>query len=113
MKFVKSLILLTVMLALTACAGGAVPKPDHLTVHQRYEAACVSAGTAYGIIAKVNDLHPLKASQQAQVLKAVAITDQRCKLAPGGDYPYTATDAVMAELEGAAATLNAIKGEVQ
>lgn len=112
MSHIKSICILALGLALAACAGN-VPKPDHLTVHQRYEIACVSAGTAYGVIAKVNALKPLKKAQQDQVLKAVAITDQRCKLKPGQDYPYTATDAVMAELEGAASTLNTIKGEVQ
>lgn len=112
MSYLKTILVMTLLLALSACQSS-VPRPDHLTVHQRYEAACVGAGEAYGVIAAANNLHPLKAAQQAQVLKAVAITDARCKLKPGEDYPYTATEAAMVELEGAAATLNTIKGEVR
>lgn len=108
----KRLILAVALAALAACAApGGTKQP--MTVHQRIETACVSAGTAYEVIAAVNNVHPLKKAQQDQVLKAVAITDQRCKLAPGADYPYTMSEVLLNELEGAAATLNTIKGAVQ
>ncbi len=84
-----------------------------LTVHQRIEAACVSAGTAYGVIAVVNNVHPLTADQQNTVLRAKAKVDQRCKLAPGEDYPYTLNDVALSELEDAAANLKAVKGAVK
>jgi hypothetical protein len=109
----KKLIVMLVglSLALAAC----VPtKPDApLTVHQRYEAACVSAGASYAAIAAVNKVHTLTASQQAKVLVAVGLTDARCKLAPGKDYPYTATEAALAELEGAAGTLATIEEAIR
>ncbi len=107
-------IVLVIILILLIAGCANLPKPPPtLTIHQRYEIACVSGGTAYGVITMVNNLHPLTASQQAQALKAKQKVDKRCKLAPGQDYPYTALDAVMTDLEGAAATLNRIKGEVQ
>lgn len=101
---------LLLALCLSACAAGNA-KP--LTVHQRIEVACVDAGTAYGVIAAINNVHTLTADQQAAVLKAKVQIDLRCKLAPGADYPYTLTDAALAELENAAVTLKAIKGAVK
>lgn len=106
----KLLLPLTLVLLLSACAGSA---GKIVTVHQRVEAACVSAGTAYGIIAAVNNVRPINASQQAQVLKAKAIVDPRCELPPGGDYPYSMSEVLLSELEGAASTLEAIKGVVK
>jgi hypothetical protein len=102
-------LILPFLLALTL-VGCASTTHGPLTVHQRYEAACVGAATAYGVIATVNAVHPLTVSQQANALLAKHKIDQRCQLAPGQDYPYTASEAVLSELESAAATLNQIKG---
>lgn len=103
----KTLLTIVLVSFLASCATQpAAP----LTVHQRIEAACVSAGTAYGVIAAVNNVHSLTADQQASVLKAKALVDARCKLAPGADYPYTLSGITLSELEGAAGTLEAIKG---
>lgn len=107
----KKLFALALVVALSACATPPPPKP--LTVHQRIEVACTDAGTAYAVITEVNNVHPLKASQQAQVLKAVEIIDKRCKLGPGEDYPYTLESALLSELERAADTLATIKKEVK
>lgn len=107
MKLIATLVL---VIALSACAS----KPTKpLTVHQRYEVACVGAATAYGVIAAVNNVKPLKASQQKQVLEAKAKIDTRCELGPGEDYPYTATEAVMDELESSAALLKKVEGELR
>jgi hypothetical protein len=112
MRFTLNLMIASVVLALAvACVPRAI-KP--LTVHQRYEAACVSAGAALGVITDINKLHPLPAATQARVLEIKrTIFDKRCKLAPGEDYPYTATEAVLSELEGAADNLETIEGEAK
>lgn len=105
-------LILTLLLALLcACVPTNPTRP--LTVHQRYEAACVNAGVAYGVIIAANRIRTLSASTQAQVLQAKKLIDQRCALAPGEDYPYTATAAALAELEGASDTLTLIKESVQ
>lgn len=107
----KTFLMAGLALALFAAAGCTGPggtKAD--TVHERIESACVSAGAAYGIIAKANAIKPLPAATQAKVIAAVDITDGPCKLEPGEDYPYTMAEAALRELEGAAATLNTIKG---
>lgn len=107
----KMMLLAAALVGLAACVGN--PKPDTpLTVHQRYETACVGAGEAYGVIAAANNVKPFKATVQAQVLSAKAVIDKRCELAAGGDYPYTATEAVLSELEGSAAILAKIKGQL-
>lgn len=100
------------LLVVGACVSSPA-KPEHLTIHQRYELACVDSGIAFGVIKAVNDVKPLKAIQQKQATDAYTLTAKRCKLAPGEDYPYTATDAVMDELESSAATLKKIQGEVK
>jgi len=102
-----------VFLLIVALAGCATTPHAPLTVHQRIEAACIGGGTAYGVITAVNNLHPLSASQQAQASSAKAKLDKKCKLAPGQDYPYSLSDALLTELEGAAGMLNTIKSEVQ
>lgn len=112
MSLIKTICVLSLAAALAACGSHPV-KPADLTVHQRYETACVSAGTAFGVITAVNNAHPLTAAQQKAASDAYAKIKPRCKLAPGQDYPYSASELVLSELEGAADTLNKIKGEVQ
>ncbi len=104
------LLLAIVVIASIGCAN--IPHGPQ-TFHQRYEAGCIGAGTAYGVITAINNVHPLKASQQARVLKAKSKIDDRCKLAPGADYPYSGSDAILAEVEAAAGDLKAVEGEVK
>lgn len=107
----KKLILsLVVSVILVGCVSKP-PKP--LTIHQRYEAACVGSGVSFGVITAINDLKPLKATQQKQATDAYEKIAKRCKLAPGQDYPYTASDIVMDELESSAAILKKLEGEVK
>lgn len=101
-------------LSLTAFGGGCATKPTKpLTLHQRYEAACVGGGTSFEVITAVNDLKPLTASQQKQAADAYGKLKPRCKLAPGQDYPYTVSEIVLDELENSAAVLKQIEGAVK
>jgi hypothetical protein len=103
-------LLVGVAILFTLAACGSLPtKPATLTVHQRYEVACIDGGVAYSVITVGNNLHPLKAAQQRSALAARDKIDKYCRLKPGEDYPYSASDAVMSELEGAAATLDQLK----
>lgn len=104
----KTLVLLLLTLMLSACGAGS--SKQLATTHQRIEAACVSAGTAYGVIAVINSVHPLTAVQQTRVLAAKHIVDSRCILTPSGDYPSTMSEVLLGELEQASSTLTEIQG---
>jgi hypothetical protein len=108
-------IALAMMFTVTGC-GNLPPKPDHpLTVHQRYEVACVGGYAALPFIAKVNALHPFPAATQATILRDKDKLEKKfhCILAPGEDYPYTLDEILLRELESASATLIKIKAEAQ
>lgn len=106
-------LLISIALAWVIVSCGTVQPEKLATTHQRIEAACVSAGTAYGVIIVANNAHPLSAKQQAEVLAAKAIVDKRCLLDAHGDYPYNLQEVLIVELEAACGTLVAAKGAIR
>jgi hypothetical protein len=78
----KLALVFLLTLALAGCASQGFKTPL-----QQTEAACVTASGAYKVITAANNIKPLSASQQADVLAAIKKTNAYCKPVKVPDGP--------------------------
>jgi hypothetical protein len=82
MKHLMILLALAAAVLLSACGPLSPSNTQSLTPHQQIELTCNTIGAAYATASALNDQGKLTAAQQAQLRRAVAITDKTCLAIP-------------------------------